>query len=219
MHIPDGIMAPAVIAAGWVVTVVAVSLAVRRAGRGLDEDALPTVALFAAGIFVAQLLNFPVAGGTTGHLVGAALAAILLGPAASVVAFTVILVIQALLFGDGGLLALGLNLLNMGVIGSLSAWAVYRVLGGWNRRAAAFAAAWISVFLGAMMAAVELAISYSLSPGYGVPPLIAFSAMGFYHAFIATGEGILTVGILAYLARVAPELTRLRKPAGTEAVP
>ena len=212
MHIPDGVMAPVVVGAGWVVALVAVALAVRRVGKHADEEYVPLVALLAAGLFVAQLLNFPIIGGTTGHLVGAALAAILLGPATSVVIFTVILIIQALVFGDGGLLALGLNLLNMGIVGSLVAWTVYRPLAKWNRNAAVFAASWLSVMAGALLAAAELGASYVISGGaYGVPPLIAFTAMGLYHAFIATGEGIITVGVLAYLSKVAPDVVAAKK--------
>ncbi len=212
MHIPDGIMAPAVIGAGWLVALVVVSLSMRRVGKHADDEYLPLVALLAAGIFVAQLLNFPVVGGTTGHLIGAALATILLGPATSVVVFTVILIIQALVFGDGGVLALGLNLLNMGVVGSVVAWAVYRPLAGRHRNAAVFAAAWASVVAGALACAAELGGSYAATGGaYGVPPLIAFAAMGFYHVLIATGEGIITVGILAYLVRVAPEIVATKK--------
>ncbi|OGS50238.1 MAG: hypothetical protein A3K65_08605 [Euryarchaeota archaeon RBG_16_68_12] len=212
MHIPDGIMAPVVLGVGWLVALVVVALAMRKVGKHADDEYLPLVALLAAGIFVAQLLNFPIVGGTTGHLIGAALATILLGPATSVVIFTVILIIQALIFGDGGLLALGLNLLNMGIVGSVVAWAVYRPLAGRHRNAAVFAASWTSVVAGALVCATELGASYAASGGaYGVPPLIAFAAMGLYHVLIATGEGIITVGVLAYLTRVAPDVVAAKK--------
>jgi cobalt/nickel transport system permease protein len=212
MHIPDGLMTPLVIAIGWVLSFPVVLFSVRKVGSYVDEEYVPVVALLAAGIFVAQLLNFPVVGGTTGHLVGAALAVILLGPATAVLILTVILVIQSLLFGDGGLLALGLNILNMGVIGALTAWIVYRPLKGWNLTVATFLAAFVAVFLGAVAAATELGASYVLSGGaYGIPPAIAFVAMPFYHFFIGLGEGVITMGIVAYLEKVAPDLVAAKK--------
>jgi cobalt/nickel transport system permease protein len=205
-------MAPLIVAAGWACALVAVGLAVRRVGRHVEEDQMPLIALLAAGIFVSQLLNFPVVGGTTGHLVGAALAVILLGPATSVVIFTVILIIEAFLFGDGGVLALGLNMLNMGIVASLVAWISYKALRGRNETAAVIVASWLSVFLAAILAGIELGASYILSDGtYGIPPLVALSAMAFYHAFIGVGEAVITVGVLAYLHRVAPEVLATKK--------
>ena len=212
MHIPDGLMTPVVVAAGWVLALPVVALAVRRVGRFVDEEHVPVLALLAAGIFVAQMLNFPVVGGTTGHLVGAALAAILLGPAPAVFVLTIILVIQCLVFGDGGVLALGLNLLNMAVIGSLVGWGVYRFLQPWRPKVAVFLAALLAVFLGALAASAELGVSYALSGGtYGIPAIIAFPSMAFYHLFIGIGEGIITLGVVAYLERVAPDLAGAKK--------
>ncbi len=212
MHIPDGMMTPVVLAAGWAVALVAVGLAVRKVGRFVEEEQMPLIALLAAGIFVSQMLNFPIIGGTTGHLVGAALAVILLGPATSVVIFTVILIIEAFLFGDGGVLALGLNILNMGVVASLVAWITYRGLRRRNETWAVLLASWASVFLGAVLAGVELGASYVLSDGtYGIPPIVAISSMALYHAFIGVGEAVITVGILTYLHRVAPDVIATKK--------
>lgn len=212
MHIPDGMVAPAVLAAGGALALLGVGLAVRRVGRFVDEEQMPLIALLAAGIFASQLLNFPIIGGTTGHLVGAALAVILLGPATSVVIFTVILVIQGFLFGDGGVLALGLNILNMGIVGSLVAWVSYRALRRRNETVAILVASWASVFLAAILAGVELGASYVLSDGsYGIPPLVAISSMALYHAFIGVGEAIITVGVLTYLHRVAPDVLATKK--------
>jgi cobalt/nickel transport system permease protein len=205
-------VAPAVLAAGGALALLGVGLAVRRVGRFVDEEQMPLIALLAAGIFASQLLNFPIIGGTTGHLVGAALAVILLGPATSVVIFTVILVIQGFLFGDGGVLALGLNILNMGIVGSLVAWVSYRALRRRNETVAILVASWASVFLAAILAGVELGASYVLSDGsYGIPPLVAISSMALYHAFIGVGEAIITVGVLTYLHRVAPDVLATKK--------
>ncbi len=212
MHIPDGLMAPAVLVVGWILAVPVVALAVHRVGRYVDEEYVPVLALLAAGIFVAQMLNFPVVGGTTGHLVGAALAAILLGTAASVFILTVILVIQCLVFGDGGVLALGLNLLNMAVIGALAGGGVYALLRSRSLKLAAFLAAFLSVFLGALAAAAELGTSYALSGGaYGIPAVLAFPSMALYHVFIGIGEGVITFGVVVYLERVAPDLVAAKK--------
>jgi len=212
VHIPDGMVAPAVLAAGGALALLGVGLAVRRVGRFVDEEQMPLIALLAAGIFASQLLNFPIIGGTTGHLVGAALAVILLGPATSVVIFTVILVIQGFLFGDGGVLALGLNILNMGIVGSLVAWVSYRALRRRNETVAILVASWASVFLAAILAGVELGASYVLSDGsYGIPPLVAIPSMALYHAFIGVGEAIITVGVLTYLHRVAPDVLATKK--------
>jgi cobalt/nickel transport system permease protein len=147
-----------------------------------------------------------VAGGTSGHLLGGALAAILLGPWAGMLTITSVLAIQALLFQDGGLLALGANIFNMAVVGVLLAWVVYtsvkRLLGsrGWAQLAAGFAAAWLSVVVASLVAAVELGIS-GASPWAVVLP-----AMGGVHALIGIGEGLITVAVLSFLRVTRPDL-------------
>jgi len=212
MHIPDGIMAPPILALGWAATLVVAGLALQRLRVHMPEEYTPTLALLAAGLFVAQMLNFPILGGTTGHLLGAALVTILLGPAAGIVVLTVILLIQALLFSDGGILALGLNIANMALAGSLCASGAYRSLRRWNASLAAFAAAWASVVVPALLVAAELGASYALSHGgFGIPAVVAFPAMGLYHTLIGVGEGAITVGVLAYFDRAAPELRSLKK--------
>lgn len=214
MHIPDGLMAPAVAGFGWLMAIIVLALAFRLVNRKLDDRQITLMSVLAAGIFVAQMLNFPIGGGTTGHLIGAALAAVLLGPLAGIVVITVILIIQAFVFGDGGLTALGLNILNMAVIGSLAAWAVYRVLRRSHEKAAVFAAAFCSVFLAALAAAAELALSHAVSGGaYGISGAIAFPAMAFFHLLIGIGEAIITAGVVLYISQVSPDMLRLRRPA------
>ena len=122
MHIWDGLADPAVILVGWLIALLVVYLSIRKLNRELHPRCLPIMAVLAAGIFVAQMLNFPIGGGTTGHLVGAALAAIMLGPVAGLMVIVTILLIRCLLFGDGGITALGLNILNMGIIGTFVGW-------------------------------------------------------------------------------------------------
>src|SRR4030042_1886531 len=122
MHIPDGLMDPLVVLIGLVEFLVFISAAVYFGSRKLQEKNLPRIAVLSAGIFVAQMLNFPIGGGTTGHLIGGALLAILAGPALAIVGMTVVLLIQSLMFGDGGITSFGLNALNMAIIAPLTGW-------------------------------------------------------------------------------------------------
>ena len=126
MHIPDGFLSNEVAAATGVVAVGAVGYALRRADRTLDERQVPLLGVTAAFVFAAQMLNFPVAGGTSGHFLGAALATILLGPWLACLVLAVVLVVQAFLFADGGVTALGANIFCMGVIGALGSGLVLR---------------------------------------------------------------------------------------------
>jgi cobalt/nickel transport system permease protein len=215
MHIADGVMAPAVWIIGWVISLAILGIVFWRIGKRIDERTVPMMAVLAAGIFVAQMLNFPIGGGTTGHLIGAALATILLGPYAAMLIITVILVIQGLVFGDGGLTAMGLNILNMAIIAPLVTFGVMTLIGGKRKTIGVPVAAWTSVFLAATACAAELAISYSISGGiYGVSGVIAFPAMMSIHALIAVGEAIITTGVVLFLAKVSPEMLTLNvKPA------
>ena len=211
VHIPDGLMDPAVWVVGFVVAVPILFIVFRRLGRETDEDRMPFMAVLAAGIFVAQMLNFPVAGGTSGHLIWAALAVVLIGPAAAMAVLTVVIVIQSLFFGDGGITALGLNLLNMAVVAPLVSSLVYGVSKR-NLKASIFAASWLSVFLAAFATAIELSASFLISGGtFGITPFIALPAMLGYNAVIGVAEGIITVGIWAFISQVAPEITKVGK--------
>ncbi len=211
MHIPDGFINTGTAAATWLASAGGVGYAVRRINRELNEKQVPLMGVTAAFIFAAQMMNFPVAGGTSGHLLGGALAAILLGPWAGMLVLTSVLAVQALLFQDGGLIALGANVFNMAIVGVLVGWAVYttlqRLLGGkpWATMVGGFAAAWLSVVIASLAAAAELALS-------GVSPWqVAFPAMAGVHMLIGIGEGLITVGVLAFLQVARPDL--LPKPA------
>ncbi len=214
MHIPDGLMDPTVAAIGWIEFAVALSAAVLFSSRRLKDKDLPRIAMFSAGIFVAQIINFPVGGGTTGHLIGGALFAILVGPAQAMMGMSIVLVIQALLFGDGGVTVLGLNGINMAVIAPLSGWGVYVLLKSLStaesktvRWLSVTAAAWSSVFLASAACAGELLVSYAISGGsYGISAAISVPSMLGYHAVIGVGEAAITLGLIAYLRYMAPEL-------------
>jgi cobalt/nickel transport system permease protein len=212
MHLPDGLMDPEVWIAGWIVALAVIGLAVMKIGKRLDEKTIPLMAVLAAGIFVAQMLNFPIVGGATGHLIGAALATILLGPWAAMLIITVILVIQGLVFGDGGVTTLGLNILNMAIIAPVVTWGVLRLAGKKGQNVGIPIAAWTSVFVAATVCALELSLSYSLSGGaYGIIGTAAFPTMMGYHLFIGIGEAIITTGIIVYVSRVAPEMLNIKR--------
>jgi cobalt/nickel transport system permease protein len=205
-------MDPTVWIAGWLIALAVVGVAVLKIWKRLDERTMPLMAVLAAGIFVAQMLNFPVGGGTTGHLIGAALATILLGPWAAMLILTVILVIQGLVFGDGGITALGLNILNMAIVAPLVSWAVLRGFGQKNRMAGVPGAAWCSVFLVSILVAAQLALSFSLSGGaYGISGALAFPTMAAFHVLIGIGEASITAGIVLFLAKVSPEMLDIHK--------
>jgi len=210
LHIPDGFLSTATSAVAWVGAAGGVGYSINRVKTELTERKVPLIGVTAAFIFAAQMLNFPVAGGTSGHLLGGALAMILLGPFAGSIAITAVLIIQALIFQDGGLLALGANVLNMAVVGVFSAWLVYRgllrVLGSrkWSTTIAAFAASWASVVLASLAASVELALSGTSPWGVVLP------AMGSVHMIIGVGEGLITVGVVSFLRATRPDLLALQ---------
>lgn len=208
MHIPDGLMDPWVFIVGWILALVALAVAMVKVNKSIDERSIPLMALLAAGIFVAQMLNFPVGGGTSGHLIGAALAVALVGIWPAMIIMTAILIIQGLLFGDGGITAMGLNLLNMAVIAPLVAYGVIALAKG--NKLSVPVAAWASVFIASLACAAQLSLSYVISNGaYGIDPALAIPSMAIWHAIIGVGEAIITGGIVLYLAKVAPETLKM----------
>ncbi len=206
LHIPDGFLSLPLALLLWLVSGGFVAAALRRVERDLDERALPLMGVLAAAIFAGQMLNFSVVGGTSGHLLGAALATVLLGPWPAILVMTSVVAVQALLFQDGGLLALGANLFNMAVLGVLVAYAVQRLFqrlaGGkrWALIAGGFAAAWTSTVAAALACGLQLAVS-GLSPAN-----LAVPAMGGVHALIGVGEGLITAGALAFLSAARRDL-------------
>ena len=213
LHIPDGFLTVSVSLAGWLLTIVAVGYALRKTRGQLGEKQIPLLGVMAAFIFAAQAINFPVAGGTSGHLLGGALAAIVLGPWSAVLVMTAVIGLQGLLFQDGGLLVMGWNIMNMGVltvlVGSLSYRVIVRVLGE-NRNGlivAGSVGAWLSVQAAAVATALELAAS-------GTSPLaLALPAMVGVHAIIGIGEAIITVGALLLIYATRPDLLLAGKDA------
>jgi cobalt/nickel transport system permease protein len=206
LHIPDGFLSLGVSLVCWVLTIIGVGLALQRSGKDVGERQVPLMGVLAAFIFAAQMLNFTVAGGTSGHLIGGALAAVLLGPWAGILTMTTVVAIQALLFQDGGLLVMGANILNMGIISTLVAYGAYRGimrLAGrqrWGLFVGGFVSAWFSVVISAVATAIQLAFS-------GTSPLaLALPAMAGVHVLIGIGEGLITVGALSFVATARRDL-------------
>ena len=212
MHIPDGFVSGPVAGVGFVLAGVAIGFAVWRTNRTIGERFVPFMGVMAAFIFAAQMMNFPVAGGTSGHMVGGALAAILLGPWAAMIAMTAVVGVQALVFQDGGLAALGANVFNMSVVACLVGYVVYTAfirfshIAPWVRYVAAFSAAWFAVELAAIACSIELALSDTS------PLTVALPAMVGVHAAIGVGEGLITVAAVAFVTATRPDLLVAQVP-------
>lgn len=200
MHIPDGFLDPKTWIGCTLITAGTLGLAIKKAKEKLAEKQVPFLGVMAAFIFAAQMINFPIIGGTSGHLVGGVLAAILFGPFSATIIMTVILLIQCFLFNDGGVTALGANILNMGIIGPFLGYAVYRALQNLGHVIASFVAAWVSVVGAAAACAFELALSKTS------PLAVVLPAMLFWHVFIGIGEGVITAAVIAYLVRTKSAL-------------
>jgi cobalt/nickel transport system permease protein len=205
MHIPDGFLDTKTLAVTGALSVGGLAVAMRQVNRILPRNKIPLMGLSAAFVFAAQMLNFPVAGGTSGHLLGGVLAAVLLGPGAAAIVIACVLMVQALLFSDGGVLALGANIFNMAFVGTMVGYAIYRAVqrllpGLRGRITAVFFAGWCSTVLASLACAGELALSGTLAPG------VVFPAMLGVHMLIGIGEGLITALVLAAIARARPEL-------------
>lgn len=220
MHIPDGFLSVLVSIVFWVFSVVVIGIGLRKTSQTLGERQVPLMGVLAAAIFAGQMLNFSVSGGTSGHLLGAAIAAILLGPWSAVLVMTCVVAVQAILFQDGGILALGANLFNMAVIGPFVSYAVYSLLTKlfkkqtWGLFVSGFAAAWVSILIASLSCALQLAISGTSPANVAVP------AMGLIHMLIGVGEGLITVGAMAFLYATRKDLLHIgeAKPADSKGV-
>jgi cobalt/nickel transport system permease protein len=208
VHIPDGfINAPTSLAAG-AVAAGGVGVSLRRAAQTLQERQAPLAGLVAAYIFAVQMLNFPVAAGTSGHLLGGLLAAVLVGPWAGALCVAVVLLVQALLFADGGLSALGLNIVNMALVTTWGGYAVFLLL---RRalpatRASVTAAAGVAGGVSVVLASLAFVVEYAIGGTGGAPVGTVFAAMVGVHTLIGIGEGIITALTVAAVLAVRPDL-------------
>jgi cobalt/nickel transport system permease protein len=207
LHIPDGFLSLPVSAFTWVMSIALISLALKQVRGHYAERAVPLMGVCAAFIFAAQMINFPIPGGTSGHLLGGTLAGVLLGPWAGSLVMTVVFIVQAVIFQDGGLTVLGANIFNMGLIGTFGGYYLYKVirkaigLNRWRGMAVSVAiASWTSVVVASFLCAIELALSGT------VPFGVAISAMLSWHILIGIGEAIITLFAISYVWRTRPEL-------------
>lgn len=205
VHIPEGMLSVPVTASAAVASVGGIGFAVRWVRRNLDERKVVLMAVLGALIFALQMLNFPIQAGTSGHFAGGALSGIVLGVWPASLVMTVVLAVQAFLFADGGVIALGANILNLGLVAPLIGYTVYSLIArSWAGRsgqiAGAFLAAWLSTVVSAFAVAVELALSGTAHFG------VAALAMVGTHALIGVGEGLITAGLVSYVYAVRPDL-------------
>jgi cobalt/nickel transport system permease protein len=203
LHIPDGFLNFTVSLICWGITAIVLGVAISRTNKSLGERQVPLMGVMAAFIFAAQMINFPVAGGTSGHLLGGALAAIVLGPWAAMLVMTAVIAVQALLFQDGGLLVMGANILNMGLITAAIGYGLYRGVitrSRGTRLAVAGLGAWLSVMAGALATALQLWLS-----GTSNLQTVALAMLG-VHTLIGLGEALITVAALTFLFQTRPDL-------------
>ncbi|HLU71430.1 MAG TPA: energy-coupling factor ABC transporter permease [Nonomuraea sp.] len=207
MHVPDGFFTAAVSVSAGAVAAAGVAVCLRGARRELDDRTAPMAGLVAAFVFAVQMLNFPVAAGTSGHLLGGALAAILVGPYTGVLALTVVLLVQALFFADGGLTALGVNITLMGLVTVLAGWGVFRLVtrfapGRGGVTAASFVAALLSVPASALVFTLMFWIGGTAPVEIGT----VAAAMTGVHVLIGVGEGLITALTVGAVLAVRPDL-------------
>lgn len=208
MHIPDGFINAGVSAAAGVVSAGGIGVSLKKAGETLEDKQAPLAGLVAAFVFAVQMLNFPVASGTSGHLLGGVLAAVLVGPWAGAICITLVLVVQGLFFADGGLSALGLNVFNMAIVGAMGGYAIFVLI----RRAlpktrpVVVASSAVAAFLSVVLASIAFFIEYALG-GVGDASLRAvFTAMVGVHALIGIGEAVITTLAVSAVLTARPDL-------------
>ncbi|WP_172657324.1 cobalt transporter CbiM [Myxosarcina sp. GI1] len=207
MHIPDGFLNLPVSLITWAIAIALIIVALNRVQAKYQERTVPIMGVCAAFIFAAQMINFPIPGGTSGHLLGGTLAGILLGPWAGALVVSVVFIVQAVVFQDGGITVLGANIVNMGLIGTFGGYYLYRAIrsaigrNSWRGMAIATAvSAWTSVFIASILVAIELALSRT------VPINVGISAMAFWHLLIGIGEALITLVVISFIWRTRPDL-------------
>jgi len=210
MHIPDGFLDTKTWVSFSGISLGFLIAGVKKIKKKLEQKVIPLLGVSSAFIFAAQMLNFPVAGGTSGHFVGAALAGILLGPFSGVLVMSSVLIVQCLVFQDGGLTALGANIFNMGIFGSFIGYYVFHLFSKIIKSdigiiLGSFFAGWLSTVLASMACAFELAISHT------VPLKICLPAMAGVHALIGIGEGLITSIVIGFVRKTRRDIFELEK--------
>lgn len=206
MHIPDGFLSLEIWISLYVLTFFILAYSIGKTNKRIGEKHIPLMGVLAAFIFAGQMLNFPVAGGTSGHMLGSTLSAIILGPFSGTVIMSVVFIIQALIFQDGGLTALGANIFNMGIIGTIVGYYIYHLFRKITREEVAiFLASWCSVVLAAIMTGLEIGLSGIISLEIVIPAMIVI------HVIIGIAEGLITISIIRYINKTRPDLLKLNK--------
>lgn len=210
MHIPDGVLSPEVCAATGAVSAGVVGYSLYRLRGSLADRTIPLTGMMSALVFAGQMVNFPIGLPVSGHLMGGVLAGVILGPWAGCLAITLVLMVQCLLFADGGLAALGANVLHMGVIGSMGGYAVYaavrRLLGAAHPRGIVFGAvtaSWLSVMAAAALFCAEFRLSWPAAE-YDFSRI--FALMVAFHSLIGIGEALITGAVVSFVLAQRPEL-------------
>jgi cobalt/nickel transport system permease protein len=203
LHVPDGLLSLPISIIFWAISIILILIASRRTKNELGERQIPLMGIMAAFIFAAQMINFPIAGGTSGHLMGGVLAAITLGPWAAILVMTSVIAVQALLFQDGGLLVMGANMFNMGFLPVMIGYGLYRGVATMSRGVrltVAGVAAWLSVIAGALAASLQLWLSGTALITIVVPAMLGV------HALIGIGEALITIAAVGFILKVRPDL-------------
>jgi cobalt/nickel transport system permease protein len=208
VHIPDGFIDASTSVGGGAAAAGGVAWSLHRARQALADRTIPLAGLVSAYVFAVQMLNFPVASGTSGHLMGGVLAAVLVGPWVGALCVTVVLAVQALVFADGGLSALGLNVVNIALVGSIVGFAVFlaaRAIVGANRRGVLIATA-IASWVGPVLAAVAFTVEYAIGGNGAVSTATALWSMVGVHALIGIGEAVITTLTVGAVLASRPDL-------------
>jgi cobalt/nickel transport system permease protein len=208
MHIPDGFLSPAICALMYAISIGFLVWSWRKARATYPRSLAPLLAVSSAFVFAAQMINFPIVYGTSGHLVGGTFLSMLLGPYAAILSMTIVLMMQALFFADGGIFTFGANVFNMAVIGGLSFFLV-RLLTKKSKRSgwlflSVFIASWFSVVLGALACGLQIGFSPVFSEAGGIA--VTVPAMLFWHILIGLGEAAITTTFVSQLHRLKPTI-------------
>ncbi len=211
MHIPDGFLNVPVMLVAWIFAIALIALSLKKVEADYQDRAVPLMGVCAAFIFAAQMINFPIPGGTSGHLLGGTLAGVLLGPWAGSLVMSIVFMVQALIFQDGGIIALGANILNMGLMGTFGGYYLFRTVRNLVDRQqfghqlkglviGTAIASWSTVVIASALVAVELAISGT------VPLAVGLTSMVGWHVMIGLGEALVTVSTVTFIWRSRPDL-------------
>jgi len=209
VHIPDGFLDLKICSITYIIAIIFWFFAFKRAKETLTDKQIPLMAVLTAMFFAAQMMNYPIIGGTTAHLLGSPILAITLGPYGGLISMTIILLIQAFFFGDGGLTTLGANVLNMGIIGVFIPYLIWVAFP--KNKKGILIGAFLGAFTGDVLAAISAGFELGFSTKFLYGVSISVPAMGLHHSIIGVGEGIVTSIMILILIKYRPDLLNLPK--------